>query len=516
MCQLCVATTCPTNTLAGGICGIDPARIGEVMANTNTVVTEIPAWRRYPIGAEIAPDGSAHVRVWAPRGPTVSFLELDANGAIVSTTELEAEGNGYFSGAIANAGQGTLYKFRIEGRGEFPDPVSRCQPTGPHGASQIIDASRYTWRDGGWRGPELSGAVIYELHVGTFTPEGTYAAASTHLDHLAELGVSIIEMMPVAEFPGRFGWGYDGVGLFAPYHHYGMPDDLRSFVDEAHARGIGVMLDVVYNHLGPDGNYLKEFSEHYFKGNTEWGEALNFDGPDAGPVRALFTCNAAYWIEEFHFDGLRLDATQQIFDASEPHIVTAIGNAARHHARSRHLVMVAENESQETVNVIPVTEGGRGLDALWNDDFHHSAMVALTGRAEAYYSDTHGEPQEFISAAKYGYLYQGQYYHWQRNTRGTPSLDIDPARFVVYLQNHDQIANSARGLRGHQLSSPARWRAITALMLLMPGTPMLFQGEEFSASSPFLYFADFDGELAAAVKKGRSEFLMQFPGAKGF
>jgi maltooligosyltrehalose trehalohydrolase len=506
-----MATTCPTSTLAGENCGIDPARIDEIMVNPNTVVTEIPAWRRYPIGAEVAPDGSTHVRVWAPRAPAASFVSLDANGTIISTTELDPEGNGYFSGTIANAGHGTLYKLRLEGRGEFPDPISRSQPAGPHGPSQIIDATRYGWHDGGWRGPDLAGAVIYELHVGTFTPEGTYAAARHHLDHLAELGISVIEMMPVAEFPGRFGWGYDGVGLFAPYHCYGTPDDLRAFVDDAHARGIAVILDVVYNHLGPDGNYLKEFSEHYFKGNTEWGEALNFDGTDAGPVRELFTSNATYWVDEFHFDGLRLDATQQIFDTSSPHIIAEITAAVRDAANGRGTLVVAENEPQDARLVRQHADGGFALDALWNDDFHHAATVALTGRDEAYYSGYRGSPQEFLSAAKYGFLYQGQWFEWQRGRRGRPALDVAPWHFIIFTQNHDQIANSAFGVRAHQLASPAAYRAMTALMLLMPQTPMLFQGQEFLASTPFLYFADHHADLAALVRRGRAEFLGQFP-----
>jgi maltooligosyltrehalose trehalohydrolase len=354
---------------------------------------------------------------------------------------------------------------------------------------------------------------LYELHTGTFTPEGTWAAAARQLPELAGLGVTTIELMPVAEFDGRFGWGYDGVDLFAPSHLYGSPDDLRAFIDQAHAVGVGVILDVVYNHLGPVGNYLRTFSPGYFtdRYENEWGDAINFDGADAGPVREFFIANAGYWIDEFHFDGLRLDATQQIFDASSPNVMALIGAAVRDKARGRSTVVVAENEPQDPMLVRSTESGGYGLDALWNDDFHHSAMVALTGRAEAYYSDTRGEPQEFISAAKYGYLYQGQYYHWQRQRRGRPALDLPPAHFVVYLQNHDQVANSARGMRGHQLTSPAKWRAMTALTLLAPGTPMLFQGQEFAASNPFLYFADFDDELNAAVRKGRREFLAQFP-----
>jgi maltooligosyltrehalose trehalohydrolase len=351
------------------------------------------------------------------------------------------------------------------------------------------------------------------MHVGTFTPAGTFAAATEHIAELARIGVTMIEVMPVAEFEGRFGWGYDGVGLYAPTHLYGTPDDVRRFVDRAHACGVAVILDVVYNHLGPVGNYLRQFSPSYFtdRYDNEWGDAINFDGPDSGPVREFFIANAGYWIDEFHFDGLRLDATQQIYDRSPEYVVTAIGRRAREAAGRRQIVLVAENEPQDSRLVRAIDEGGSGLDALWNDDFHHSAMVALTGHSEAYYSDTRGEPQEFISAAKYGYLFQGQHYHWQRNRRGRPALDVPPAAVVVFLQNHDQVANSARGLRVDKLTSPGRWRAMTALTLLLPGTPMLFQGQEFAASSPFLYFADFEPELAAAVRKGRGEFLMQFP-----
>jgi maltooligosyltrehalose trehalohydrolase len=431
---------------------------------------------------------------------------------------LVAESNGYMSG-IAETRAGDRYRLRLDG-GErlYPDPVSRFQPEGPHGPSVVIDPAAFSWTDDAWRGVSIENQVIYEMHVGTFTSEGTWDAAARELPELHDLGVTVIEMMPVAEFDGRFGWGYDGVDQFAPSHLYGSPDDLRRFIDRAHAVGIAVILDVVYNHFGPVGNYLRAFAPAYFtdRYDNEWGEAINFDGPDAGPVREFFVANAGYWIDEFHFDGLRLDATQQIFDQSARNVMTEIQSMVRRKARGRGTIVVAENEPQHAALVRPESAGGYALDALWNDDFHHSAMVAATGRSEAYYSDTRGTAQEFISAAKYGYLYQGQYYHWQRNTRGIASLDIDPCRFVLYLQNHDQVANSTRGLRGHQMTSPARWRAITAVALLMPGTPMLFQGQEFSASTPFLYFADYDGELAEAVLKGRSEFLMQFPSARGF
>jgi maltooligosyltrehalose trehalohydrolase len=437
-------------------------------------------------------------------------VELNRSGDTIVVSELEGEGNGYFSGSLSSAAAGTLYKFRLEGSGDFPDPISRFQPAGPHGPSQVVDARRFAWSDGGWRGPMLPGAVIYELHVGTFTREGTYAAAAAHLAELVDIGVSIIEMMPVAEFPGRFGWGYDGVSLFAPSHLYGAPDDLRAFVDAAHAHGLGVILDVVYNHLGPDGNYLKEFSKHYFKGNTEWGEALNFDGDESAAVRELFVMNAAYWIDEFHFDGLRLDATQQIFDTSTPHIVAVISECVRESARGRRTIVVAENEPQDAMLFRRRAQDGYGLDALWNDDFHHAATVALTGRDEAYYSGYRGTAQEFVSTAKYGFLYQGEWYRWQRARRGTPAFDVAPSQFINFIQNHDQVANSAFGIRVHRLTSPSRYRAMVALLLLLPQTPMLFQGQEFLASAPFLYFADHNPSLATLVRQGRAEFLGQF------
>ena len=464
--------------------------------------------RRLPIGAEIVDAGTVHVRVWAPR-PSRAAVVM-SSGAV---TPLTREDRGYFSGTIA-ASAGDRYRFRLDDDEQlYPDPASRFQPDGPHGPSEIVDPATFRWSDRGWSGVSRDGQVVYELHIGTFTRAGTWAAAANELPELARLGVTLIEVMPVAEFEGRFGWGYDGVDLYAPSHLYGTPDDFRRFVDAAHANGLGVILDVVYNHLGPSGNYLRAFAPAYFtdRYENEWGDAIDFDGADAGPVRELFITNAGYWIDEFHLDGLRLDATQSILDGSERHVLAEIGAYARASAAGRSIVIVAENEPQDTRLVRSSEEGGYCLDALWNDDFHHSAMVALTGRAEAYYSDTRGEPQEFISAAKYGYLFQGQQYSWQRKHRGSPAWGLPPSAFVCFTQNHDQVANSARGERGHQLTSPARWRAMTALLLLQPATPMLFQGQEFSASAPFLYFADFESDLAAAVRKGRGEFLAQFP-----
>ena len=459
------------------------------------------------IGAEPIGNGRTDVRVWAAAAKLVEVVL--ASGAV---SALDRDADGYFSGVIA-AAAGDRYQFRIDGSDRlYPDPASRFQPEGPHGPSEIVDPSAFAWNDDRWRGVSLAGQVLYELHVGTFTHAGTWAAAAEELPELARIGITTIEMMPIAEFDGRFGWGYDGVDMFAPSHLYGRPDDLRAFVNAAHRLGIAVILDVVYNHFGPVGNYLRAFSPSYFtnKYDNEWGDAINFDGADAAPVREFFIANAGYWIGEFHLDGLRLDATQQVFDHSDEHILTAIGRRAREAAGGRSVALTAENETQCTDLVRPTSEGGYGLDALWNDDFHHSAMVAMTGRSEAYYGDTRGDPQEFISSAKYGYLFQGQFYRWQAQPRGTPAFTLSPSRFVNFIQNHDQIANSARGLRVHRLTSPGRLRAMTALLLLGPGVPLLFQGQEFASSAPFLYFADFEGELAAAVRKGRREFLSQF------
>ena len=376
----------------------------------------------------------------------------------------------------------------------------------------VVDPAAFAWTDDSWTGVSIEGQVIYELHIGTFTPAGTFRAAIEKLPLLAELGVTVLEIMPVADFAGRFGWGYDGVNEFAPTRLYGTPDDFRAFVDAAHGLGLAVILDVVYNHLGPDGNYLTKFASSYFsKKPTEWGEAINFDGEQSGPVREFFVTNARYWIEEFHLDGLRLDATQQIFDDSTPHILAEVVDAVRDGGGARRTLVIGENEPQIARLVRPSDKGGYGLDALWNDDFHHSAIVAATGRSEAYYSGYQGTAQEFVSAVKYGFLYQGEWYRWQKQGRGTLSLDLAPTRFVAFTQNHDQVANSQSGERLHQETSPGRYRALTALLLLAPQTPMLFQGQEFAASSPFMFFADHEPELARLVRTGRHTFLSQFP-----
>jgi maltooligosyltrehalose trehalohydrolase len=469
--------------------------------------------RRYPIGAELVGPNQIHFRVWAPkaRNVEVALEEGVATDSRRTFHELEAEKGGYFSGS-ANAGAGARYRFRVNNN-FYPDPASRFQPDGPHGASCIVDPTQFRWTDSHSPGITLKGQIIYEMHIGTFTKEGTWHAAAQQLDELAHIGITVIEMMPVADFPGKFGWGYDGVNLFAPTHLYGAPDDLRSFIDRAHSLGLAVILDVVYNHFGPDGNYLGIFSDDYLvrdKGH-DWGDAINFDRPNSGPVREFFITNARYWIEEFHFDGFRFDALHAIRDRTNEYIIGAVGRAARQAAGARSIILIAENDQQEAKMVRPRSDGGDDLDGMWNDDFHHSAVVALTGRKEAYFGDYQGAPQEFISAAKYGFLYQGQALSWRKALRGSPTIGIAPEAFVCFIENHDQIANTGRGERVRFQASPARYRAMTALLLLGPWTPLLFQGEEFGASSPFIFFADIgDASVRDAIRKGRAEWLAPF------
>ena len=469
--------------------------------------------RRYPIGAELLGENQTHFRIWAPKAREVDLVLEDTTAPKPKVCPLTAESAGYFSGA-ANAGPGTRYRFRLNGAENFyPDPASRFQPDGPHGASCIVDPTKFQWSDADWTGLKLKGQIFYEMHIGTFTTEGTWRAAAEQLQELARIGITVIEMMPVAEFPGRFGWGYDGVDLFAPSHLYGTPDDLRTFVDRAHSLGLGVILDIVYNHFGPDGNYLGVYSDDYLlRGEGhEWGDVINFDGPNSGPVREFFITNGLYWIEEFHFDGFRFDATHAIRDQSKEYIIGAVGRAARRAAGSRSIILIAENDLQEARMTQPQNEGGDGLDGMWNDDFHHSAIVALTGQNVGYFSDYSGKPQEFISAAKYGFLYQGQALSWRKVLRGTPTLGIPAKVFVCFIENHDQIANTSPGDRPRFQTSPGRYRAITTLLLLGPWTPLLFQGQEFGASNPFLFFADVgDAAVRDAIRKGRAELLAPF------
>ncbi len=468
--------------------------------------------RGLPVGAETEWGGGVHFRVWAPGRKQVRVV-MESGPGSPAAAALDPDDDGYHSGFCPQAEVGTRYRFELDNEvSRYPDPASRFQPDGPHGPSQVVDPGLFAWTDSTWRGARREGQIIYEMHVGTFSREGTWQGALRELAELGKAGITMIELMPVADFPGRFGWGYDGVNLFAPTWLYGEPDEMRAFVNEAHRQGIAVILDVVYNHFGPDGNYIGAFSPWYLskKNKNDWGDSINFDGEHSGPVREFFLANAKYWISEFHLDGLRIDATQEMHDDSPRHILADIGRVAHKAAGNRDIVLIAENESQRTILVRPEKAGGYGLDALWNDDFHHSALVALTGRNEAYYSDYLGTPQEFVSAAKYGYLYQGQWYKWQGQRRGTPTLDLPPSAFVNFIQNHDQVANTARGERPNSIATRGKYRAITALLLLAPGTPMLFQGQEFGATTPFLYFCDHRAEISKQVREGRAKFLAQF------
>jgi maltooligosyltrehalose trehalohydrolase len=457
-----------------------------------------------PFGAVVSAGGTTF-RVWAPAQSEVAVV-LEGAGE----HSMRREPDGFFSLQLADVGVGQRYRYRIK-QGLRADPASRWQPEGPLGPSEVVD-TRFDWTDQHFRGsPPRHRHVFYEMHIGTFTREGTWAAAIKQLPALAELGITTIEVMPLAAFAGRFGWGYDGVHLFAPTHLYGSPNDVRRFVDAAHGLGLAVILDVVYNHFGPVGNFFPEFSDTVNGAPGEWGDSINYDGPGSGPVRDFMQQNAAYWIRDFHFDGLRIDAVHAIEDASHEHIVSAICRAAREAAGGREVFVVGECESQDSRLLRGSGVYGDGLDAIWNEDWHHSAFVTLTGRRQAYFSDYRGTAQEFASMARHGFLYQGQWYSWQKKGRGGYALGLPASRFVSFLENHDQVANTGLGARLYHHVDKGKWRALTGLLLLGPALPLLLQGQEFGSSRPFTYFADHERELAEAVERGRAEFLSQFP-----
>jgi maltooligosyltrehalose trehalohydrolase len=459
------------------------------------------------VGA-VSTNGLASFRVWASQARRV---EVHVDGATEQRITLTKYPDGYFGADDVDLPVGTLYKYVVDEDGPWPDPCSRFQPHGPHGPSQLVDPQRFAWTDDKWRGATLERQVIYELHIGTFTDAGTFDAACERLQYLKELGITMLELLPVGECPGRWNWGYDGVQLYAPWHQYGDHDALKRFVNSAHALGLAVILDVVYNHLGPDGNYLQRFSPHYFSDSrTEWGDALNFDGEQCRGTRDLIVNNVRYWLREFHVDGFRLDATQAIVDTSPIHMVADLITSGRRTAAPRSIVFIAENEPQRGEQLLPPTEGGFGLDGMWNDDFHHSARVALTGSRDGYFHDYRGRAQEFVSAAKYGFLYQGQHYYWQNKQRGSPLPRVPRSACIHFLQNHDQVGNSFVGDRVHTMTSPGLYRAATALALLGPQTPLLFMGQEFLASSRFMFFADHHDGLRQKVRAGRREFMQQF------
>jgi maltooligosyltrehalose trehalohydrolase len=464
------------------------------------------------LGAWLDNTGS-HFRVWAPRCQKVWAHPANQTGASRRLL-LTAAGDGYFEGTCQELGEGDKYWYELDDEGCFPDPTSRYQPDGVHGPSQIIDLHRFSWNDLEWRGPNPKKLIFYELHIGTFTQEGTFGAAERRLPYLSELGVTAIEIMPVSDFPGQRNWGYDGVALFAPARCYGHPRDFQQFVNRAHQLGLAVLLDVVYNHLGPDGNYLGVYAPHYFSSehSSPWGASLNFDGAFSEHVRRYFLENALYWIHEFHLDGLRLDATHAIHDSSPEHFLLQLSSRVRESMEqtSRRAFLFAEDNRNLARLGIPRTKGGFGLDGIWADDFHHQMRRLLTGEKDGYFQDYSGTARELVKTIAQGWTFTGQYSSYHGGLRGTDPSLLKKSQLVFCLQNHDQVGNRAFGERLHHQIGLAEYRAASALLLLAPENPLLFMGQEWATSSPFLYFTDHSVGLGQLVTEGRRREFQKF------
>jgi len=466
-----------------------------------------------PFGAEFTDDGRVRFRLWAPGARKVD-LSLDDGKGVAQVLPMTRLDDSYYEVITEKARAGSLYRYRINGENEVPDPASRRNPEDVHGPSQVVDPTDFNWTDDGWHSRPWHEAVVYELHVGTFSPEGTFAGAQARLDHLVELGINVIELMPIADFPGKRGWGYDGVLQFAPESAYGTPNELKSFIAEAHKRSIAVMLDVVYNHFGPEGNYLGMYAPQFFtsRHHTPWGEAINFDGELARPVRDFFINNTLYWLEEYHFDGLRFDAVHAIMDDSKKHIMTEIAESARAYAGGdRNIYLVLENGANQA-RFLGAPGRSSKYDAQWDDDVHHCLHTILTGERDGYYSDYAEQPHaKLCRSLAEGFVYQGEHSGYEQKPRGEPSAHLPPTAFVIFLQNHDQIGNRALGERlGHIVKNEQALRAATAVLLLAPSPPMLFMGEEWNAPEPFPYFCDFEQELATKVREGRKKEFAHF------
>lgn len=458
-----------------------------------------------PFGARLLGNGAGVVfRLWAPAAQQAE-LAIETGHDVPELHPAEADAQGWWECTVPHATAGTLYRWRIDGNLLVPDPASRQNPEGPHGPSCVVDPRQFEW-ELGWHGRPWRETVLYEMHVGTFTPEGTFAAAAGRLQQLAETGVTAIELMPVADFAGRFGWGYDGVLPFAPHHAYGTPDDLKRFVQQAHRLGLMVFLDVVYNHFGPDGNYLHAYAPGFFSKTktSPWGAAINFDGPDSDPVREFFIQNAVYWVQEYRIDGLRLDAVHAIHDDSPVHILQALSERVRTATAGRHVHLVLENEDNGYRHLAPTPLHG-SYDAQWNDDFHHVVHVALTGETQRYYHDYGADTLDLLARClTHGMIFEGS----RRKDGGARELvHATPPQplgaLVNFAHNHDQVGNRARGERLSRLVPAEAAQLPTLLALLTPAVPMLFFGEEWGATEPFLYFADWEGELRDAVRAGR-------------
>lgn len=467
-----------------------------------------------PFGAEVAPQGGVLFQLWAPTAEGVELcLEDDPEGGPV--LPMPAAENGWYRHHIPEAGPGSRYRFRINGDIRVPDPASRCQSDDVHGPSEVIDPAAFSWPDDGWLGRPWEETVLYELHVGAFTPEGTFRALEERLDYLAELGVTAIELMPVADFPGARNWGYDGVLPFAPDRSYGRPEDLKRLVAAAHARHLMVFLDVVYNHFGPEGNYLHLYSAPFFteRHQTPWGAAINYDGPQNRVVRDFFIHNALYWIEEYRLDGLRLDAVHAICDDSRPDILTELADAIRNGpGRLRQVHLVLENDANQARYLERQEGRPRWYKAQWNDDIHHCFHVLLTGEVEGYYADYREAPAAALGRClAEGFAYQGEPSEYQKGkNRGEPSAALPATAFVSFLQNHDQVGNRAFGERLTKLAEEKSLRIMTAVLLLAPSVPLLFMGEELGTRTPFPFFCDFGPDLQEAVTAGRRREFARF------
>lgn len=461
-----------------------------------------------PFGAQINADASVRFRLWAPAAARVDLL-LDE--AVLPMKPVEG---GWHELVTHEARAGSRYRYRIDGSQSVPDPASRRNPDDVHGPSEVVDPLSFEWDDDLWPGRPWHEAVLYELHVGTFSPEGTFAGVESRLDHLERLGVTVIELMPIADFPGRRGWGYDGVLAFAPEAAYGKPDELKSLITAAHRRGMAVMLDVVYNHFGPEGNYLGLYAPQFFtdRHQTPWGAAINFDGNGSRTVRDFFIHNTLYWLEEYRFDGLRFDAVHAILDDSGQHILTEIAAAARTRAAAgQHTFLVLENGANQA-SFLGQPGAMNTFDAQWDDDVHHCLHAILTGESDGYYTDFAEQPHaKLCRSLAEGFVYQGEFSRHAGAARGEPSAHLPPTAFINFLQNHDQIGNRALGDRlSHGIANEQALRAATAVVLLAPSPPMLFMGEEWGAPQPFPYFCDFKPELAAQVREGRKQEFAHF------
>jgi malto-oligosyltrehalose trehalohydrolase len=468
----------------------------------------IPRHHRMPFGAELS-DHGVRFRLWAPKYNKISLV-LGEAGAVRPMNSLA---DGWHEFQTAEAGPGTRYRFLLPDGIAVPDPASRFQPEDVHGPSEVIQADAYRWADDGWRGRAWHECVIYELHVGAFTPQGTFRAAIDHLDDLRDLGVTAIELMPVADFPGERNWGYDGVLLFAPDSSYGRPEDLKALVDAAHSRGIAVILDVVYNHFGPDGNYLPLYSHIFTESHhTPWGAAVNYDAEHSLIVRNLIVNNGVYWIREYNLDGLRLDAVHAIIDESPKHLLEELADAVREAAGSRPVHLILENEENEA-RWLARRENGQPVDftAQWNDDVHHALHTAASGEKVGYYGDYAGDTNKLGRALAEGFAFQGELMPFRGHPRGEPSGDLPPTAFVSFIQNHDQVGNRAFGDRITAFAPPEAVRAVAAVYLLAPQIPMIFMGEEWGAVQPFPFFCDFGADLAEAVRNGRRAEFARFP-----